>query len=222
MDPRDERLVRNSYQREREGMPNLYEKYLLPHLIDVACSQPPMTKLRERYVSQARGRVLEVGIGSGLNLRHYGPEVTSVTGVDPAAELTRKAQKRALEIAAPVDVLGVSGEALPSESATFDTVVCTWTLCSIPDPALAVAEMRRVLTPGGKLIFVEHGLSDEPNIAKWQRRIEPIWKPIGGGCHLTRRADALVREAGFALSEFESGYERGPKFAAFMLHGVAR
>ena len=120
-----------------------------------------------------------------------------------------------------MDVLGLSGENLPSEDDTFDTIVCTWTLCSIPDPAPAVQEMRRVLKPGGKLIFIEHGLSDEPGVAKWQRRIEPVWKPIGGGCHLTRRADTLFSDGGFSLDQFESGYEKGPKIAAFMMHGIA-
>lgn len=202
-------------------MTNLYERYVLPTLIDKACGQPPMTELRARYVSQAVGHVLEIGIGSGLNLSHYGPEVSSVTGIDPAAELTVKAEQRAERIAAEVNVIGVSGEMLPVDNDEFDTVVCTWTLCSIPNPYRAVAEMRRALKPGGQLIFVEHGKSEEPNIAKWQRRIEPIWKKIGGGCHLTRRADDLLTDGGFHLREFESGYQPGPKFAAFMMHGIA-
>ena len=202
-------------------MTNLYERYVLPTLIDKACGQPPMTELRARYVSQAVGRVLEIGIGSGLNLSHYGPEVSSVTGIDPTAELTVKAEQRAERIAAQVDVIGVSGEMLPVDNDEFDTVVCTWTLCSIPNPYRAVAEMRRALKPGGQLIFVEHGKSEEPNIAKWQRRIEPIWKKIGGGCHLTRRADDLLTDGGFHLREFESDYQPGPKFAAFMMHGIA-
>lgn len=193
----------------------------MPKLIDVACSQPPMTRLRSEYVSRAHGRVLEVGIGSGLNLPHYGSAVTSITGVDPAAELTSKAHERAQAIAQPVDVLGISGEEIPVEDRTFDCVVCTWTLCSIPAPELAVAEMRRVLKPEGELIFVEHGRSDEPGIAKWQARIEPLWKRIGGGCHLTRRADDLLSSGGFTLTEQRSGYEQGPRIAAFMIHGIA-
>ena len=203
-------------------MPNPYEKYILPRLIDAACSQPPMTRLRSRYVSQAQGKVLEIGIGSGLNLRHYSEGVQSITGVDPAAELTDKAKQRAADIAAPVEVLGISGESLDLDNNAFDTVVCTWTLCSIPNPYRAVDEMRRVLKPGGKLIFVEHGRSDDANIAKWQRRIEPLWKIIGGGCHLTRRADELLGDAGFTITQQESGYEEGPKVAAFMVHGIAQ
>lgn len=203
-------------------MPNLYEKYVLPKLIDAACSQPPMTELRSRYVSQAQGNVLEIGIGSGLNLKHYSDQVTSITGVDPAAELTIKARERAERIDAPVEVLGISGESLDLDNNQFDSVVCTWTLCSIPNPYRAVDEMRRVLKPGGKLIFVEHGRSDEAHIAKWQRRIEPMWKKIGGGCHLTRRADELLVDGGFILTSQESGYAPGPKVAAFMVHGLAK
>ena len=203
-------------------MANPYEKYILPRLIDAACSQPPMTELRRRYVSQARGKVLEIGIGSGLNLKHYGDGVESITGVDPAAELTEKARRRADEIAAPVEVLGISGEALDLDNNAFDTIVCTWTLCSIPNPYRAVDEMRRVLKPGGNLIFVEHGRSDDAGIAKWQRRIEPLWKIIGGGCHLTRRADELLSDGGFSITSRESGYVEGPKVAAFMVHGMAQ
>ena len=202
-------------------MANWYDKYILPKLIDAACSQPPMTELRARYVSQAEGEVLEIGIGSGLNLAHYGDAVKSVTGVDPAAELTEKAQERAAAIKPEVNVLGISGEDLPIDNNQFDTVVCTWTMCSIPNPYRAVEEMRRVLKPGGKLIFVEHGRSDDPGVAKWQRRIEPMWKIIGGGCHLTRRAEELVEGAGFRLTSWESGYQPGPKVAAFMMHGLA-
>ena len=199
----------------------LYAKYVLPKLIDTACGQPPMRELRSRYVPQARGDVLEIGIGSGLNLEHYSSEVNSITGLDPAAELTEKAQARASELQAPVDILQVSGEEIPADDQRFDDIVCTWTLCSIPNPYRAIREMHRVLKPGGKLYFVEHGLSDDAPVRKWQRRIEPVWKIIGGGCHLTRRADEIVQDAGFALTQFDSGYQPGPKFAAFMMHGVA-
>lgn len=198
-----------------------YDRVILPKLIDKACSMPPMTRLRERYVAQAAGDVLEIGIGSGLNLPHYSDDVRSITGVDPAAELTDIARERASQRGLPVEVIGVSGEELPADDNAFDSIVCTWTLCSIPNPYRAVDEMRRVLKPGGQLIFVEHGRSDDANIAKWQRRIEPIWKKIGGGCHLTRRADDLLQDGGFEVTSFESGYEEGPKVAAFMMHGLA-
>ena len=200
-----------------------YDRIVLPRLIDAACSQPPMTRLRGEYVSQASGRVLEMGIGSGLNLQHYDVnKVEAIVGVDPAAELTVKAQERAERLDVPVEVLGLSGEDLDIDNSSFDTIVCTWTLCSIPNPYRAVEEMRRVLKPGGQLIFVEHGRSDEAAVQKWQRRIEPLWKKIGGGCHLTRRADDLLEDGGFKINQFASGYEKGPKVAAFMMHGIAQ
>ncbi|MEM7080695.1 MAG: class I SAM-dependent methyltransferase [Pseudomonadota bacterium] len=202
-------------------MAGFYDRYILPRLIDKACSQPPMTRLRAQYVSQARGKVLEIGIGSGLNLAHYGEAVASVTGVDPAEELTAKASARAGAVSMPVEVIGVSGEAIPAPSESFDTVVCTWTLCSIPNAEAAVSEMHRLLKSQGQLIFVEHGKSDDPRIARWQRRWEPLWKRIGGGCHLTRRADELLRAGGFQIERMDSGYQPGPRIAAFMLHGLA-
>lgn len=203
-------------------MANWYERHVLPKLIDTACAQPPMTKLRDTYVSQAQGDVLEMGIGSGLNLMHYNTDnVRSITGVDPLASITEKAAARAEDLDVPVEVLGISGESLDADNAAYDTIVCTWTLCSIPNPYRAVDEMRRVLKPGGQLIFVEHGRADDRGVQRWQRRIEPVWKKIGGGCHLTRRADDLLRDGGFLLNQFASGYEPGPKFAAFMMHGIA-
>ena len=203
-------------------MPNPYAKYVLPRMIEAACSQLPMTSLRRQYVGQATGDVLELGIGTGLNLEHYSDEVRSVTGVDPAAELTEKARERAETIKPKVEVLGISGESLPIDDNQFDTVVCTWTMCSIPNPYRAVEEMRRVLKPGGDVIFVEHGRADDASVVKWQRRIEPLWKIIGGGCHLTRRMDDLLEQGGFRITRKTTGYEPGPKFAAFMMHGFAR
>jgi len=198
-----------------------YSRYVLPKLIDLACSQKPMRELRSRYVPRARGDVLEIGIGSGHNLTHYGPGITSITGLDPAAELTAMARERAAALEVPVDVLEVSGEQIPADDARFDSIVCTWTLCSIPNVYAALREMRRVLKPGGQLFFIEHGRAPEAGVQRWQRRLEPLWKPIGGGCHLTRKADELIRDAGFAIMELDAGYQPGPKFAAFMTHGVA-
>lgn len=199
-----------------------YQRYVLPKLIDTACSQKPMRELRSRYVTRATGEVLEIGIGSGLNLPHYSDQVVSITGLDPAPELTSLAEARASERPQPVTVLQVSGEEIPADDARFDTIVCTWTLCSIPNVYAALREMRRVLKPGGHMYFIEHGRAPEPRVISWQRRIEPLWKKIGGGCHLTRKADELIRDAGFTITELDSGYEPGPKFAAFMTHGVAK
>lgn len=199
----------------------LYQRYVLPRLIESACGQKPMQRLRELYVPKARGDVLEIGIGSGHNLAHYGPEVTSVTGLDPAAELTSMARERANRLAVPVTVLEVSGEEIPADDARFDSVVCTWTLCTIPNVYAALREMHRVLKPGGRLVFIEHGRAPEANVVRWQWRLEPLWKPLAGGCHLTRQADTLIADAGFRLLEKASAYEPGPKIAAFMTHGVA-
>ncbi len=201
-------------------MMGLYAKYVLPKLIDWACSQPPMAELRQQYVPRARGNILEIGIGSGHNLPHY-QNVRSLTGLDPAPELTDMAKARAAAANTEVQILQASGEDIPAEEGAFDAIVCTWTLCSIPNVYQALNEMRRVLKPSGRFYFVEHGLSPEPRVVRWQRIIEPAWKIIGGGCHLTRQPDALLQGAGFHLQERNVGYVPGPKWAAYMIHGVA-
>lgn len=198
-----------------------YSRYVLPKLIDAACGQKAFTELRAQYVPQARGDVLEIGIGSGLNLQHYSPEVSSITGIDPAAELTQTARERAQNAGQNVTILGLSGEAIPSEDARFDSIVCTWTLCSIPNVYTALREMHRVLKPGGKLYYVEHGRSPDPQVARWQRRIEPLWKVIGGGCHLTRKPDELINDAGFECLETHNLYLPGPRFATYNTKGIA-
>jgi ubiquinone/menaquinone biosynthesis C-methylase UbiE len=199
----------------------LYRHYVLPKLINTACAMPPMMALRQRYVPLARGRVLEIGIGSGLNLSFYGNAVDSVTGLDPAHELTDMARERARSLGAVVTLLSLSGEDIQAETASFDTVVCTWTLCSIPNVYRALDEMRRVLKPDGVLIFIEHGRSPDAGVARTQQWLEPMWKPIGGGCHLTRQPDQLLLGAGFAVPQLEQGYQPGPRFAAYMYHGIA-
>jgi ubiquinone/menaquinone biosynthesis C-methylase UbiE len=199
----------------------LYRHYVLPKLINTACAMPPMMALRARYVPLARGRVLEIGIGSGLNLSFYGSQVDSVTGLDPAHELTEMARERARSLGAVVTLLELSSEEIRAESASFDSIVCTWTMCSIPNVYRALDEMRRVLKPDGALIFVEHGRSPDAGVARTQQWLEPMWKPIGGGCHLTRQPDRLLADAGFKLSQLEQGYQPGPRFAAYMYHGIA-
>jgi SAM-dependent methyltransferase len=199
----------------------LYAKYVLPKMIDSLCAQPPMTELRSRYVPRAHGDVLEIGIGSGLNLSHYSDRALSVTGLDPAPELVQLARERADSALPAVDILQISGEEIPAEDNRFDSIVCTWTLCSIPNVYQALKEMHRVVKPGGSFYFIEHGLAPESRVQGWQRTLEPLWKKIGGGCHLTRKADQLIQDAGFFLPEFDSGYQPGPRWAAFMTHGVA-
>ena len=198
----------------------LYAKYVLPKLIDLACGQPLMASLRAEYVPRAEGDVLEIGIGSGHNLSHY-RDASTVTGLDPAPELTAMASRRAAAIDAEVSILQASGEDIPADDGQFDSIVCTWTLCSIPNVGPALGEMRRVLKPGGRFYFIEHGLAPEPQVARWQRALEPVWKVIGGGCHLTRQPALLLEDAGFDLAEKRTGYLPGPKPMAFMTHGVA-
>ena len=198
----------------------LYAKYVLPRMIDFCCGLPPMAELREQYVPKAKGKVLEIGIGTGHNLPHY-QEADSVTGLDPAPELTEKAAARAAESKAEVRILQASGEEIPAPTGEFDSIVCTWTLCSIPNVYRALDEMRRVLKPAGRFHFIEHGLSPEAGIVHWQRALEPLWKRIGGGCHLTRQPTLLLQGAGFKLLEIRTSEVPGPKFATFITHGVA-
>jgi ubiquinone/menaquinone biosynthesis C-methylase UbiE len=163
--------------------------------------------------------VLEIGIGSGLNLPIYGSAVDQVYGIDPSPELLDRASKQMIRV--PVLLVRTSAEQLPFGPAAFDTLVMTWTLCSIPNPSAALAEMRRVLKPGGRLLFVEHGLSHEPGVIRWQHRLTPCWKRIGGGCHLDRKMDDLIRAAGFRVDVLETGYMKGPKPWTFLYQGAA-
>ena len=176
---------------------------------------------RQPTIERARGLVLEVGVGSGLNLPLYGPAVARVVGLDPSPELLRLASNRTADVVVPVSLIRASAENLPFAGAVFDTIVMTWTLCSIPNPIGALTEMRRVLGPGGRLIFVEHGLSPEIGIARWQHRLTPCWRRIGGGCHLDRKMDDLIRSAGFGINSIETGYMKGPKPWTFMFQGSA-
>jgi len=198
-----------------------YARNILPRLIEAGCSQPLLMKLRAQYVPQAHGKVLEIGIGTGLNLEFYDPDSVELTGLDPAEELTGHAKERAQQLELPVNMLGVSGDSIPAEDKTFDALVCTWTLCSIPNVEGALREMHRVVRPGGTLYFIEHGKAPDASVHRWQRRIEPVWKLIAGGCHLTRKADELIADAGFNITETDSDYLPGPKFAAYMTHGIA-
>jgi ubiquinone/menaquinone biosynthesis C-methylase UbiE len=204
-------------------MASFYDRVILPRLLTCACSSSPIMRQRAKIVPRASGRVLELGIGMGLNLSYYDPEkVSSVTGVDPAPEL------RAAALAAPrdprlaVEVEDGTAEALPFDDARFDSVVCTFTLCSVHTPPAALAEARRVLKPGGRLFYCEHGLAPDAGVAKWQRRIEPVWKRIAGGCHLTRPISTAIAAAGFALGPVESMYvPKTPKIAAWNEWGEA-
>ncbi|THD82622.1 MAG: class I SAM-dependent methyltransferase [Phenylobacterium sp.] len=188
-------------------MTSLYDRWILPKLLGLACSSPPMMKQRTKVVPKAEGRVLELGIGMGLNLRFYDPaRVTEVLGVDPSPELRAVAEAAERDPGLKVRVDDGTAEALPFEAATFDTVVCTYTLCSVCTPPEALAEARRVLKPGGRFLFCEHGQAPDAGIAKWQRRIEPTWKKLAGGCHLTRPVAQAIQAAGFRMETLETMY----------------
>ena len=199
----------------------LYENWVLPRLLDLAMRNDLLDTYRRSAISSARGQVLEIGVGSGLNLSLYGPAVDRVVGLDPSPELLRLAGKRAAQAPVPVWLVRASAEGIPFADATFDATLMTWTLCSIPNPIAALTEMRRVLKPGGGLVFVEHGLSPEIRIARRQHRLTPYWKLIGGGCHLDRKMDDLFRAAGFQIDAVETGYMKGPKPWTFMYQGWA-
>jgi len=200
---------------------SFYTDRVLPHLLNLAMRHKELAAYRQRVVPAARGRVLEIGIGSGLNLPFYGAGVDAVIGLDPSLPLLSMAQTRATA-AAPVSMLQGTAEAIPLETASMDTVVTTWTLCSIPNVTAALADMRRVLKPGGALLFVEHGKAPDAVVARWQDRLMPLWKPIAGGCHLNRKIDALIHDAGFALTDVRVGYMRGPRPFTFMYEGQAK
>jgi ubiquinone/menaquinone biosynthesis C-methylase UbiE len=202
-------------------MMGFYERWIVPRLLDLAMRNRLLDHYRHQTIETAQGLVLEVGVGSGLNLPLYGPAVIRVVAVDPSPELLRLASRRAADVVIPVSLLRASAEDLPVADAVFDTIVMTWTLCSIPNPIAALTDMRRVLRPGGRLIFVEHGLSPEIRVARWQHRLTPYWKLIGGGCHLDRQMDDLIRSAGFEIDAVETGYLKGPKPWTFMYQGVA-
>ena len=200
----------------------IYGKYVLPRLIDLAMKNKESARLRAALIPRARGEVLEIGIGSGLNLPFYSAEVERVVGVDPSLELQRMASKRA---AGPIKVefLAQSAEEhLPLDDASMDTVVMAWTLCSIPNAAKALQQMKRVLKADGRLLFVEHGRAPERKVAAWQDRLTPVWKHAAGGCHLNRKVDDLIAAAGFQITQLQTCYLPGPRPMTYTYQGVAQ
>ena len=198
-----------------------YQNRILPRLIHFAMGQQDLKAYRDRVVAAAAGRVLEVGIGSGLNMPFYGGSVREVIGLDPSAQLLAMAQK-AVRPKIPIEFIEGSAEAIPLETASVDAVLTTWTLCSIPDAARALREMRRVLKIGGVLLFAEHGRAPEMGVRWWQDRLTPIWKRLGGGCHLNRPIGDLIASAGFRVERLENSYVRGPRPLTYMYEGSAR
>ena len=200
-----------------------YESRILPRVIDLACGAAPVLKQREKVVPFAEGRVLEVGIGSAINLSFYDPDrVEMVWGLEPSEGMRRKAAPRLANVPFPVEWLGLPGEEIPLDDDSADTVLLTYTLCTIPDFAKALEQMRRVLKSGGRLLFLEHGEAPDENIRKWQDRINPIWKRFAGGCNINRRVPQLIEESGFKIEDIDTMYLPGmPKIAAFQYWGSA-
>lgn len=200
---------------------NWYERNLLPYLINLACGTKPIRKQRMKVIPQARGRVLEVGIGTGLNLPYYDrSRVETIVGVEPTLRMHRLALKQIQRAGLAVQFVGLSAEKLPLADASFDSVVCTYTLCTIADPVAALREMRRILVPGGKLLFSEHGRAPEEDVRRWQTRLQPYWSKISGGCLLDRDVPALLQKAGFAC-DVQSRYIPGPKLLSYHYWGEA-
>jgi SAM-dependent methyltransferase len=200
----------------------LYRKLVIPRLTDLAMRNKQLEPYRERVIGAAEGRVLEIGVGSGLNLARYPPSVREVLALEPDPRLIDMARNKSSAGVRPVNFLEASAERIPLEDASVDTVVSTWTMCSIPDVRRALAEMRRVLRPGGQLLFVEHGLSADRGVRKWQNRLDPLWVRVSGGCHLNRPIESLIKGTGFELDRLRTGYMSGPRLMTFMYEGVAR
>ena len=202
---------------------SFYEDKILPHMINLACGTKPILKQRQKVVPQAEGRILEIGMGSGINIPYYNPDkVEKVWGLEPSEGMREKARERVAAAPFELEWLGLPGEEIPLDDNSADSIVLTYTLCTIPDWRAAVNQMRRVLKPGGKLLFSEHGRAPDEAVRKWQNRINPLWMKMAGGCHLNRDIPKLLREGGFKLRDMESLYVPStPKVAGFTYWGYA-
>jgi ubiquinone/menaquinone biosynthesis C-methylase UbiE len=200
----------------------LYADHVLPRVVDVACGLKTARPLRQRVCAGLAGEVVEIGFGSGLNVPYYPKAVTRVAAVEPADLGWKLAQKRLRSARVPVERSGLDGQSLPFPDDSFDTALSTWTMCTIPDVGRALAEVRRVLKPGGTLRFVEHGLAPDEGVQRWQHRLEPVQKRLFGGCHLTRRVPDMLTAAGFEIVELDQFYEdSAPKVVGAESLGVA-
>jgi len=202
---------------------SLYDKYILPKIIDWGCGQEIMQQQRQQVVPMAYGRILEIGIGSGRNLPFYdSTHVEKVIGIDPSAEMLAMARERSRDLPFPVEFVQMGSETIPLDDHSVDTVLMTFTLCTIPDVEAALQQMRRVLKPGGELIFCEHGRAPDANIQKWQDRINPLWKRCFGGCNINRNIPALLRASGFRINRIEQTYlPDTPRIAGYRYLGTA-
>ena len=206
------------------GLRAWYDRHVMPRLITAACGQDGIEKHRRQLIPLAEGRVFELGCGGGLNQALYDSDkITSFAGIDPHEKLLDGARERARAKGWETDIRAGVGEDIPFPSGSFDTVVCTYTLCSVDDPDKVLSELRRILAPRGQLLFLEHGRAPDAGVAQWQDRLEPLWKPLAGGCHLTRPVGASLRRAGFAVEPLGQAYlKQAPKVLGWMEWGVAR
>jgi len=199
-----------------------YNKHVMPRVVHLTCSMKPNMHQRRKVVPLAQGVVLEVGIGSGLNLPYYDvSRITKVIGLDPSSEMRQIAEKAASAATFDVEFIGLPGEEIPLDNNSVDTVLMTYTLCSIPDAQLALQQMSRVLKPDGKLIFCEHGAAPDPNVRRWQDRLDPVWGLFGGGCHLNRAIPDLIEQGGFRIEGMQAKYIPGWRPASFNYWGEA-
>jgi len=203
------------------GDMGLYREHILPVLVDRACGTAGLKKWRGELSSGLSGRVLEIGFGSGLNVEHYPSTVEKVLAVEPSAKGFRIAQRRIDSSPVPVELVGLDGQSIPLPDGSCDDALCTFALCTIPDVDAALAEVLRVLRPGGRFHFLEHGLAPDAGVAAWQRRLEPLQRRVADGCHLTRDPVAMVRGAGFTLDDVDQRYGVGPKPWSWFTRGVA-
>jgi SAM-dependent methyltransferase len=204
------------------GAVGLYSEHLLPRLLHVSMRGWPFGAQRPRCVARAAGRVLEIGFGSGLNLPHYGPGVRELLALEPSAVARRLARGATERAPFPVRFVGLEAAAIPVDDASVDCVVSTWTLCTVPDAPAALEEIRRVLKPGGQLLFLEHGRHPDPRRARWQERLDPLQRRIAGGCHLSRPIPALVAASGLILGEVEEFELARPRLLGHSFLGAAR
>jgi ubiquinone/menaquinone biosynthesis C-methylase UbiE len=196
---------------------------VLPHLVEKACRSTAILEERKRWVPRAHGNVLEIGVGSGLNLPFYdGAQVTKVTGIDPSAPLLARANRRATDAPFATELVCGHGERLPFESHSFDSAVVTYSLCSVDDPIAVLAEVRRALRPEGELLFVEHGLARDAATQRRQRMLTPVWRRVAGGCRLDRDIGCLLDDGGFEVADLSADYAEGAKFLSFTYAGTAR
>ena len=201
---------------------SFYEKYFLPRLLDCCCGMEGFQKKRAQIIPRVSGRVLEIGIGSGLNFDFYDfDRVTEVIGVDPALSSVAIAKSRASNCHSKISFIEATAESIDLESSTFDSVVIGYSLCTIPNPMQALSEAHWLLKSGGSLFFMEHGLAPEPNVQKWQHRITPFWRKFAGGCNLNRNIEELILSGGFKFKDLTKKYIRGPKIASYLYYGEA-